>query len=294
MQPPANQTRTPAEQRYDEAGAEVARWIGKKELVEGGFAFGFWDEGDFSADESTPAQPALDLIDLLRRAHKGDLEALKRFVIYLRAFCHELELLSRSRPQFVEQVASTFSDWPVLYSLKGAGKGALKTRLGRLLSSLDVGGEKASLPAYTTQKHNPDNLWTRYASQAIACIRINQATVRESMTRCDTAQRKCQLTVLCFKTDHKVTYFDIGETVIRLTEWQQQCPSLPERVTKEDVPKLMAVASLAIREFWSNYPDHYADVKRKAASLVRFQTDGEYIDRALGKIQQAMRGLVHK
>src|SRR5262245_27490513 len=102
----------------DSESKSLPTFVGDRIVVEGGILFGFFDKVSPCLNER--AIP--DLPKLLRKAHESKLGALLVFVHYTQSLCHQLELLTRAKPDFVKQIACTFSDWPIVYSLYGAGK----------------------------------------------------------------------------------------------------------------------------------------------------------------------------
>lgn len=279
--------------REDDPIKRLQDFVENKPIVEG-VPFVLWDEVNLDSETKAHNAPQPDFADLLRRASNRDAKALMRLVIWTRSLCREIELLARRDTEFVKIVASTFSDWPVVFSLNGAGTNPRKTRIGSLLAALDIGGENAFIPSYEGKRNIPDKLWARYAVAALQCLRINQAIMPALLEETKTAKRKFHCPLLLLRTVHDCTAFDVGTSVIMITAWQRQCVNLPSKLTKDNTRQFMKPAAFAIREFWSQQPEHFNKVKVQAATLVRHHAAGEYVDRALSKIEQAMRGLGHK
>lgn len=287
-----------------EAFQALREFIGNKRVSPRTCPFVFWDEFDSSESGSLPfpLQPPaqssaiatadpVSFVELLAKANNLDSAALSRLVTYLRALCNELEILTRKHPTFVKQIASTFYDWPVLYSLNGARVCEVR----QLLCTLDIGRQAAPLPTNSSQKYDPRNLWTRYALNAIECLRINQNVVPELLPKCELAKRRFNAPIRIFGTVHETTFYDVGDEIIAIADWQRKCTALPARLTKGNAPEFMALAKFAIREFWLDHPEHYSAMKRAMKSKVLLQDrESVFIDRAFQRISQAMKGLAHK
>lgn len=276
--------------------ADLSEFVADREVVVG-CSFRLWDEANLfeSSDvptgdrkPDTPNSP--DFVLLVRQAHLGNASAINRLALYTRALSHELELVSRKHEAKVMKVAASYFDWPVVLSLDSARQ----SQVARLLKKLDVGGDKASRPAYPLRRSDSGNFWTYYAQQALACLRINRRLMPTLLVRCKRARRIKTFQLKLLNTPYTLTGYDVGQSVILTTDWQEKCVSLPTRLTQANVRRFVSIAKLAIRELWCNDAKTFSQVKTHAEKLVRFKTDGEFIDRALAKIAQAMRGLAHK
>jgi hypothetical protein len=272
----------------------LADFIGSRgdEDILRGVSFAFHDDIPPTPDSPT-LRPPPDFNDLLLKAHAGDADALRRYARYTRSLCHQLELLSARCPTLAKEVASGFSDWPINVSLSGSRVGELGGAVRELLERLDVGGDKAPLPAYPTQRSDPKNIWTQYALNAHRCLLNNKALVPHLLELSKRATRKFHSPLREFKTDHWATWYEVEGKIVLIVEWQVQCIDLPERMTKDNVCQFMEVATLAIREFWLNEPEHYRRLRATLGNS-RYQTDGQIIDAALKSISQALEGIAHK
>ena len=201
---------------------------------EGSFMFfdelGLWDTHNLDTDQ--PPADHVSFPDLLRKANRGDADALEILVNNTRALCHELELLRKKNPKLVRTVASKRSDWPLVVSPKIAGKSEIQ----RLLKSLGVGGDDSFLPSSSIQKYSDENLWTRYAQAALQCLKINKASIPERLAECEKARWiSCGIQLL--KTVQQITFFDVGWEAIEIHDWQRRCVDLPSKLTKQNVPE---------------------------------------------------------
>jgi hypothetical protein len=275
--------------------ADLWKFIGRRPVING-IPFRFYDEDEPSESGTKPLPPirSPNFIGLLEKAKKGDAAALKRYASNVRALCHELELLERNAPALVKSVACEFSDWPVVASLHGMRAGKIGGEIGELLTRLDVGGDKAPLPAYSGQKYDPQNLWTQYAINAHACLRSNRQYMPPLLEACKTAKDAIRVQWQHLNTTHETFWYKVGKKVVFVTDWQKLCVDLPQRLTRANATKFMALAKFAIREFWYEHPGHFAKVKEKTSTLVRSNTDAEHADRAFSKILQAFKGIAHK
>jgi len=259
--------------------------------IEGVPAFCFYDE---VPDRAKALTGGTDLGELLQLAQQGDVHALAQYVIRLRAYCEELELLTNKQESFVKPLACLCTDWPVVASpFRVRNKGELR----ELLERLDVGGDKAELPAYATQKHDPRNLWTRYALAITRYLRMARTQTAQRLEECKRADAEFHSPMRILRTTHNATWYAVDGKRVVIPEWQKQCLNLPARLTKENAKVFMNVAGIALREFWCAHPEHFEQVKEKIDGARKSKTDktvGQYVDLALRNITQALAGIAHK
>lgn len=274
------------------AVAEIQEFVGGRRL-EIISPFCFFDE----IPKAKALTKAPNLGELLERAQQGDAEALAKYGYYLSLHCYELELLAREKPDFVKSVACCFSEWPMLVS---TSRVRTPCELRTFLQDLDVGGSHAELPAKQTKRHDPQNLWTKYAFSIVRYLRWVRLEVAAKLEEIkgEQAVKPCRQFIM--RTSHWASLYQFKDKVILLPEWQIKCPELPTRIARDHVKAIMEVFDLALREFWCAYPEHFEQVKEKISGpkgkrkISGEKTVGQYVASALDSITQALEGIAHE
>jgi hypothetical protein len=153
------------------------------------------------------------------------------------------------------------------------------------------------IPSYAgVSKISGSNLWTRYAEGFLIACAMNRVVIPWFRTEIKSScQRVLRQSIDIRRTQTPANWYDCGETLIVIGDWQRKCRFLKIPIDEKEFPKLKRMAHEAITLFWAlNEGERiqaYAVVGGRAGSGTK-ATDAIRQDKAMTSIYQAMRSLL--
>jgi hypothetical protein len=170
-------------------------------------------------------QVADALSQMLYRAHCGDQQAVKAYVLATNHAVDSLQTLAKHQPLKVRRQSQTYSHWPVLLSLNPQDIEDAQQRL----KSLGV-GTNSILPTKSGQRVDYRHPWTQLALLALTACAKNKHAIPELVALCAGAKSERKVLKLWERTEHGATLYQLGNgDVVIIADWQEKCTKLRSR-----------------------------------------------------------------
>lgn len=238
------------------------------------------------------------LRQILYHAHRGDERAVRIFATTVRQAVNSLENLAVSQKEKVQSVAIEEPRWPVLISLNPKDINLAKD----YVENLHV-GEKAITPTKAGQRVDRRNFWTKLAFWATNECEITKHCVPILRYYADNSNAKpSRIEQKIWATPVKATVYRLGEDVIVIADWEEQCAGLSRPITRENFENWWRAVRGFVMEYWNSVPAAYrAALKEIGAGTGRVKKNNSKDQRrykedrqrnlAFGSVRQALKSL---
>lgn len=170
-----------------------------------------------------------------------------------------------------------------------------KESYNKIFQKLGTKTEKA-IPDYTKGKINPDNLWTRYAGSALLAIEFNRVFVpilkkEHISSRYRYFVQKQEIG----GKEYRAEVYVMRNKMVIISEWQEQCLCLPDRLTLKTISKYLPIVREAIVLFWIMVkPEKYKEALKQVEKWPNFETEGRQRNAGLEQIANAVESIAKR
>jgi hypothetical protein len=228
--------------------------------------------------------------ELLNRASAGEPDAMKEFCWFAHNVIRQLTALAEKKQMEIRQIASTYEDWPILYTPDD-------TTSVQIYKELAVGTD-SFVHRYAGRKIDWDNPWTNRALLVLELMRWCKERLPELIRDNQPSRKMSPCFVEVGRTKIRIYYYDTPNAIFEIPEWCELCPALPDKLRPENVDQFWKPARLAILDYWAR--DELVDRGSAYRDALKLSSPGKHglcserRGNALDGIKRAMRSLAGK